>query len=184
MLTKACLTCGSPFKCWPSEKDRAKFCGKECATAAKRKPWATVACKGCLKPFQQSKEKQGPFCSRPCASRWTAKNRATTKGWTITSRGYKMLNAPTHPKASKDGYVMEHRLVVERALGRLLMPGEVVHHINGDKLDNRPSNLEVLTKEQHDRLPKERTGCIRCPHCHGEVRISRPARVVEQASRK
>jgi hypothetical protein len=47
---------------------------------------------------------------------------------------------------------MEHRLVLERALGRLLGADEHVHHINGVKDDNRPENLVALTKSAHHRL--------------------------------
>lgn len=72
------------------------------------------------------------------------------KGGTFrTSNGYVMEYAKGHPKADKNGYVRQHRLVMERHLGRLLKSWEVVHHLNGIKDDNRPENLVVTTASAH-----------------------------------
>lgn len=52
----------------------------------------------------------------------------------------------------KSGYVKRADLVAEQMIGRHLLPSEVVHHRNHDKLDDRPENLQVLTKQEHSRL--------------------------------
>lgn len=74
------------------------------------------------------------------------------KGGRTTINGYVALYLPDHHLAGKTGYVLEHRKVWEDANGRQLKTGEVVHHRNGNRLDNRPENLEVLSRHAHSQL--------------------------------
>lgn len=72
---------------------------------------------------------------------------AFKKGYYIKD-GYVFVHCPDHPKAQR-GYVKEHVLVLEKSLGRYLKSGEVVHHINGIRKDNRLENLELTTQSIH-----------------------------------
>lgn len=71
-------------------------------------------------------------------------------GQIIDKNGYLLVYCPGHPHASgsRKSYVRAHRLVVEQHLGRYLDPKEVVHHKNGDRLDNRIENLSLYSENK------------------------------------
>ncbi|MBA5222210.1 HNH endonuclease [Streptomyces griseoaurantiacus] len=62
--------------------------------------------------------------------------------------GYVIVYAPDHPSSPPSGLIGEHRLVMEKKLGRFLTSVENVHHINGVRDDNRPENLELWDTSQ------------------------------------
>lgn len=81
-----------------------------------------------------------------------AKNPNWKGGRTVASNGYVLVKRPEHPSADSRGYVYEHRLVAERMLGRALLPGEEVHHRDGNKHNNTPGNLEVAPSRHHHQV--------------------------------
>ncbi|KKL74085.1 hypothetical protein LCGC14_2068400 [marine sediment metagenome] len=90
-----------------------------------------------------------------------------------TSSGYTKVKVDDndffYPMVDKEGYIREHRLVMARKLGRLLLPQEQVHHINGIKDDNRRENLELVSAQEHSIYNQL---CGNCP-LRKEIRLLR-----------
>lgn len=81
-------------------------------------------------------------------------NNANWKGGRIIKKTirhglkYIMVRCPEHP-AAVNGYVFEHRLIMEKHLGRFLYADEIIHHKNGNTQDNRIENLELSKQSAH-----------------------------------
>ena len=74
------------------------------------------------------------------------KKSADPDGWITTSEGYIARSVKTEKGVFR--HQLQHRFVMEQKIGRKLLPGENVHHINGDRADNRIENLELWSKSQ------------------------------------
>lgn len=163
-MVNKCLICGKEFYIRPSrvKKGWGKYCSRKCFylsdayLVARRitltKPRIIIICEYCGKEFKRlpSEIKRGQqFCSKKCkhktmptghdAYNWRG-GRSIIKS---NNRKYYMMYAPSHP-ANVNGRVFEHRLIMEKHIGRYLTDKEVVHHINFDGLDNRIENLMLF----------------------------------------
>lgn len=108
-------------------------------------------CQHCRAVFRPRRA-DSKYCSRPCMWANNGKHQARPDGaeaWWINPRGY------IEGRVWLDGravYYKQHRWLMEQHLNRPLSPDEDVHHINGDKTDNRLENLELIAHGEHSRL--------------------------------
>ena len=161
----ACPVCGKEFHLKPYSLNRNKrhCCSLKCSAIA-RKEW-----------MAGKNNHQYGLRGNKNAS-WKSDERTS-------HYGYILIRCPDHPFRDKADFVFEHRLVAERCLltdensveingKRYLSPEFVVHHVNFNRKDNRPENLVVMTKAEHQRLhtklnPPKRDVCGRFEHADG-----------------
>jgi len=121
----------------------------------------TYMCRSCTSAYYKQrgpcpkcggKKSNTAVCCKKCGSRvyGFGPESCTWKGGrVVTKHGYVLAYCKGHPAATKAGvYVHEHRLVMEKMIGRYLVKGENVHHKNGNRSDNRPENLELWNTHQ------------------------------------
>ena len=98
------------------------------------------------------RNKKGQFTSEARAD----KHYMWRGGKYVDSRGRVWYYLPEHPSCNSRKYVAEHRLVMEKKLGRYLKSSEIVHHIDGNSSNNDPTNLVITSRKEH-------------PHLHGSL---------------
>ena len=91
---------------------------------------------------------------------------------TVSKGNYIYAVVPEHPKATRNHYVLMHRVIMENYLGRMLEDNEVVHHKDHNKKNNSIDNLELLTYREHNELHSKEHGRkivkLKCPWCEKE----------------
>jgi len=107
-----------------------------------------LACAQCGSMFRPAR-RTSTYCSVPCARKKNGGHNRKPETWWINGKGY------VEGRVWADGkqrMVKQHRWVVEGVIGRRLLRHEDVHHINGDKQDNKPENLEILSHGEHSKI--------------------------------
>jgi len=129
-------------------KVNCSVCGKEIDRPAAwlrkvKEPMCSRQCNG-IRRSEHLKKFSGNMKGRKGHQLFGADNPDWKGGRYIEpEKGYVMIRQQDHPRARANGYVLEHILVAEKMLGRPLLPEEEVHHLNRDRTDNRPENLQV-----------------------------------------
>jgi hypothetical protein len=143
-----CVICGIIFyrHISPSEitGGRGKVCGQKCKcilNGNQKRKGEFRKCIKCGKEYwsRPTDDRRGyikKYCSRKCYH-------PTKRGNAISYDGYLVING-----------VKVHRILMEKYLGRKLLSTEIVHHINGNKFDNRLENLQIVSRSLHNKIHK------------------------------
>lgn len=139
-----CKVCGKIFiiPLSAKERGRGKYCSKKCCytiNGEKHPLYNKVFTAEHCRKISINKIGNNSGAKHP---RW--------KNGRIEGGRYIFILVPKHHSTPKTGYVLEHRIIAEKFIGRNITQQEEVHHINGNKHDNTPSNLYLFkTKSDH-----------------------------------
>ena len=175
-IKKTCSRCGKEF--FSRAANKREYCSAECGYEDKKNR-VMATCKVCGKEFEAMARDVGLgrsfLCSKDCSGKWYTENYSGENnahfGEEFTDEhrqkigeahsgdknynwhgGVKIQNGYVMVSNGDGGYKQDHRIVAEKALGRPLRKDEVVHHINGDKADNRNCNLLICDRGYHQWL--------------------------------
>jgi len=145
MIKRICKICKKVFKTYLSKikLGRGKYCSRKCSNKI------TLIKKGQHFSFQTEFKKNHNICQTKnwikAMKKLNGKNNSNWNGGrTINDQGYIFIYSPKHPYKDHHHYVREHRLVIEKEIGRFLHKIEVVHHINEITNDNQEKNLMLF----------------------------------------
>jgi hypothetical protein len=154
-----CKTC---FETFIPKRTKQRYCSRRCNAISQSKKIASkFVCPRCpICGKDTARSSRAKYCSLKCQG--LGKRGNNHHNWHGGIRkhpeGYIYIYSKDHPFADKSGYILEHRLTMEKKIGRYLTRTEVIHHINGIKNDNRIENL-VLLRNQSAHLEEHNYLC-------------------------
>jgi hypothetical protein len=160
-MIKECLVCGKEFSfkgCGTTRNNQRKYCSMACwstkKTGRRVKPRVRMSCKQCGAAFElRWATSTKLFCDNVCSAAYrSGPKHHLWVGRSLTRAGYVWINTPA-------GHGFEHRIVMAKMLDRPMVTGEQVHHRDGDRQNNNPSNLELRTGNHGAGATKH------CPTC-------------------
>jgi hypothetical protein len=157
-MLKKCLKCKQLKETTEFYKNRSKKDGlqEHCKVCGKYVYVTSFNCTDCGAVFTVNHRNVGRRKTKLCAScvtkyqraRIIKQNKIGKRGFTYTKKGYKYEEDLTLPH----GYILSHRRIMSKFLGRQLNRSEVIHHIDGDKLNNDITNLVLIDDTKHRQL--------------------------------
>lgn len=145
MIQMTCAECGKPYMTQAAWVKRVKnpTCSRQCNGKARGREWAEHGHKGRAGWTDESRASAKEKMTGDQNPAWKGGVTYWRKAGNYPAIKYVRAPEWALPMARKDGYIMEHRLLMAMICGHLLTRSEVVNHINRNPLDNRPENLEL-----------------------------------------